>query len=862
MLSILTGRNNLLPDALVSTLRDTEDDCNQLVVVPRQLTLETERTLLRALNKTGSFKLQVLSPERLCARIFEAAGQPDGVRLDDRGRVILVREAVRLAGERLTLYRGQERRRGFAQRCAAELERYRQAGLTPEDLHECAAKQTGTARQKFDDLGAILKEYEILIEGRYQDGEVEFNEAIARARNAAFLENSRVWFYGFDMAPPTLHALMAAVAEKSRETVVLMPMPGDRSSDLDAFKPVRRAAARLREAANARGVSVRFVPVTAAGGANAVEAHPPKRVPAIKAIEECLFSYPVKTADCGAEGLRMARLNNPQEECRFAAAFARHMAYARGWRWDDMLILCEDLDGYSAYLQAAFDAYQIPLFLASSRPAARHRLSEFLVTAIRFIDKGFPQEEFLALTGFDLLPVTTDEAEAFANAAQTLGIRNTRFFKPLTEPEHKALEGVRAAMLEPVATLRDALREASTLEGQLRALYDFLDSSGALERAERRVETLHRRGLWELASEEAQVVNRIFGAFDQLKALMPPDKLKLSELSDMLTEALSASIIKGLPQSGDAVFAQRLDGACMRPVKLLMLLGLNDRPAAAGDGLLTGTQQQTLADFTKAYLGPDDADVARIRRSQVKNALGMATDCVLLTNAGSGIDGAAQRPGALFQAIRALFPQLKTEGGVQRDSEIERLLGMSVTANLNALARRVGEGVDALTDEEKASLNELGIVAKEDEAAARGVALLSKALDRSKALDALSEKTARRLYEHMTLQSVSSLERFASCPFSYYMRYGIAPETVEPYAFDYANEGTFYHAAVETFLRDSSGDIGALTKEEAEARMRTIARAELSRLMEGPLGDTALTKAEARRLEATACACGKKLCPG
>ena len=96
MLNIYTGRNRLLANALIEVVRSASAP-TQIVVVPKQLTLQTERMLLEALNLRGSFRLQVLSAERLCGRIFDAAGQPEGVRVDDRGRVMLVRAAVEQA---------------------------------------------------------------------------------------------------------------------------------------------------------------------------------------------------------------------------------------------------------------------------------------------------------------------------------------------------------------------------------------------------------------------------------------------------------------------------------------------------------------------------------------------------------------------------------------------------------------------------------------------------------------------------------------------------------------------------------------------------------------------------------------------
>ena len=52
MLRVYTGRGRLMQAALSELLRRA-DARTQLVVVPKQLTLQTERTLLRDLNQRG-----------------------------------------------------------------------------------------------------------------------------------------------------------------------------------------------------------------------------------------------------------------------------------------------------------------------------------------------------------------------------------------------------------------------------------------------------------------------------------------------------------------------------------------------------------------------------------------------------------------------------------------------------------------------------------------------------------------------------------------------------------------------------------------------------------------------------------------
>ena len=72
-LNIYTGENRLLAPSLIEKVGRAlaAEDCTQYIVVPRQLTLLTERLLISGLKLRGSFRMRVLSPARLCSLIFD-----------------------------------------------------------------------------------------------------------------------------------------------------------------------------------------------------------------------------------------------------------------------------------------------------------------------------------------------------------------------------------------------------------------------------------------------------------------------------------------------------------------------------------------------------------------------------------------------------------------------------------------------------------------------------------------------------------------------------------------------------------------------------------------------------------------------
>lgn len=880
MLRVYTGRGRLMQAALSELLRRA-DARTQLVVVPKQLTLQTERTLLRDLNQRGSFQIQVLSPERLCARIFDAAGQPEGVRVDDRGRVMLVRAAVRAAGENLTLYRGAERRRGFPERCAAQLERIRQAGVTADTLRACAADLSGTARLKLNDLSYILEAYSALIEDRYQDGTSEFNAAILRAREAAFLRECAVWFHGFDMMPPTLHGLIASVGAVT-DAGLLLPLENDeRTRDFDAFLPMFRALEQLSIAAKRLGAPMERVDVEeAAAEEDTSHEHfrePPEHssprprllvsVPPRKAdlrrLERELFAFPAEPSAGRAQSVQLTLLRDPKEECRFAAALTRRLVRQRGWRWDDVTLLLRDPDAYDAPLRAAFADYGVPLFLSSSRSAARHAAPEFLLTALKALEKGFPADEMLALLRTGMSPLSDDEADRFSNYIVRWGLRGNRFLRPLqrgAQAELDALEPLRARLAEPLVRLRDRLRRSQTLTQQLTALFGLLTDAEVYSKIQARMARLCEANLREIAGEEGQVWNRMLGAMDQMQALMGDAKLSMAELRETLTESLSAAVLKPLPQSGDAVLAQSMDRACARPSKAILILGAADRPVNDDEGLLTPSQKRVLSDFAHAYLGPNDADLSRLRRFYLKSSLGMATDYVSLSCPLSGSDGAAQRPGAMFVLIEALFPGTQTRGGVTGEPALERMLRSAPDAALSMAGRALcaeAEGVPLPAMDASA----LSALRRSDAPAAKaGLMRLSQALSRAESADALSPAAARALYGALGSLSITRLERFAACPFAFFAQYGLKPERVDPFELNTKDEGTFFHSAVNEFLLRSMDDLGELTAEAAGTRMDAVSDLLLDAMRaSGPLGDSAVALAERRRLKSTARVCAAVL---
>ncbi|HIU34464.1 MAG TPA: PD-(D/E)XK nuclease family protein [Candidatus Pullichristensenella excrementigallinarum] len=841
MLRVLTGRLPLLEGQLIAEARRVleETEKSLLVVVPKRLTLETELKLLGGLGLRGSFRLQVLSPERLCGRIFEAAGAPEGERIDARGRVMLIRRALISLKGRLTAYRGAENRRGFAQRCMQDLEILRQAAVTPEELREAAEGFSGSLANKIGDLAEILQAYENALAGRYQDGESELFEATARVRDATFLSECEICFYGFDMTPPTVNRLMGALAAVCPVSA-LIPLPNDRRArDYDLFHPLEASVRRLLLAAREANALAERV---------AVDEAEDFRHPELRYLTKELFAFPCRPWEGGVpRAVQLLQARNPQQEALYAAALCRRLARQRHWKWNDMRILCFGLEDYHQALEEAFREYEIPLFLSSSRPASRHALTESLLGALTLLVYNFRTEDALALIGTGFLDIEPDEADRLRNYAVQYGLAGQAFLRPLRrglQEVVEALEPIRERAFRPVANLRAALREAENLPAQLAALFGFLTDIRAYERSLQKQEEFKALDLRREAGEQAQVWNRVLGTLDQMHAILGERKLPLGELLALLQESLDAAVIKPLPQSGDAVFAQEAERISMQATRAVIVLGASDRAAGAPGGLLNLQQKLRLSEKTRKYLGPDVSDAARSDMYSIKCALAMATEYVMISFPLNGADDQALQPSGMVEQIREIFPALHFRGGLAEDLSLSRMLMESSSAAIKGLSGRLLEAGQV----EREALRALKDLPQAGEALAR----LRSALRLPEEAERLRPGTARELYGKLRRASVTRLESFARCPFQHFAQYGLQPLVVDPYQLTPRDEGLFFHDAVRSFLADALDKDGHIDPDRAQSRMDEISSALLGALREGPLGQTATSLAEERRLRGVA----------
>ena len=842
----LTGRAPAVKPRLYEELRAAlaaPGEHPLIVLVPEQYTLQSEMEIIDALNLPGSFRLQVLSPARLFSRVFSETGAPESVRIDERGRVMLMHSALKSLSRELSWYRGAQHRPGFAELAASQIRELKQAGYTPEKLGALESSlPSGALQYKLHDLSLIWTAYEEKLAGRFMDGEDELMAALARVPRASFLKGCEVWAYGFELVSPTLANTLLALESVARRVSLLLPLENDASArDFYSFEPVQKSFERLCRMVVERDIE---------WSREAMEEPAADRLkPELQHLLKEINSFPSAPYPDEPRAVRLMLARNPQDEAMSAMALIRNLVRTRGWRYREVAIGCFHLDEYSEVIARCARLYQVPVFLESSRPADRNALSQHILLALRIISSNWPEEDVRLLLRTGYCDLTDEEADRLSNYIIEQGVSGKMWLAPFRRGGEEIIaemEPMRLRVAGPLIRLSEAMRAASAVQEQLTALWSFIEEIGAYDRLKALQERMTALGQVESANECAQVWNRLLGTMDQLASLMAGDRLSMKDLIELLRESLSAMDIKPLPQAGDAVMAGSLSHLRTQPVRLLILLGCNEaRPGDVG-GLFQSAEREILGRDKGVWLAPDAMERGRLQDIDLSHALSLARQHVVFSYSQSSAEGSARLPGAIVGRLKTIFPQLKTSGGMDEGAALRRLKYDSPDAALTLLPAELSSGHP--NDAAQAALASLAAMPE------RRFSLdaLRTSLSHRVVSDDLPRDLTRRLYGGPRSVSITRLEKYAACPFLHFVEYGLRPHKIEPFELKKQDEGSFYHEAMERFLGEEWPEMNGLNIEEAMARMDDVTERLLAPMMDGPLGQNAVTLSHSRRMREVA----------
>jgi ATP-dependent helicase/nuclease subunit B len=772
---------------------------NVVLIVPEQFTFETERALVQNFGPQSCLNIEALSFSRLVHRVMSLYGGLACRYIDDCGRYILMRLALKQVSGMLKVYSRQAGSASFAKAMVDAVGEYKVCGIDADTLETAAIKSGGgLLRQKLEDISLIMRVYNALLENGFSDPLDYLSRLAQKLDSCRFFEGKTVIFDGFKGFTPHERTVMGKIFCQAEEVYVTLCAEslGDTAAS-GIFSPVEKTARQMVALAQKCGCPV----------ASPVRLNNQWRFEknSLFYLEKTIFRPGEPAFEQKAPEIQIISVQNVYDEAKFAACEISRIVRETGCRFGEITIISRRLELYDGILDTAFEQFGIPLFYDFRRGIESHPMMALVLSLMDMMTTNFRQEHVLRYLKTGLAGFSVEEVSQIENYMLMWDIKGIEqwnrewrgspsgFDGKAQEEYAKELEmlnTLRARFIEPVAQLKEKMGSG----GMARELYDFLCKTGVREAVTACCLALKESGEARLSEEYAQIWGKLVSMLDQITIAAKEQILTLHEFAELLRLVIANTDLGSIPPSLDAVVAGDAERIRTGGAKYVFVIGLAEgvfpRSASAA-GLVSDTERRKLISLGLELSPPADEQAADERFFAYK-AFTCASNGVYLSCPRGDAAGRALRPSYFLSAVKKLFPLCEVRDETFADP-LYAVVNKKTAFDL--LAQRYGDNSPL-----SAALS--SVFEGNDYYRAR-LAAFERASGRRR-LHFSNAATARDLYGENMRLSPSRIETFEQCRFLYFCRYGLRAKPRKRAELDAPEIGTVIHFVLERLLSQTS----------------------------------------------------------
>lgn len=791
MLKLILGRSGCgKTTTVLRRLCADADSGPQILLVPEQQSHEAERSLCRVGGNGVSLYAEVLSFTRLAHRIFLSAGGLGEEELDGGGRVLLMYQAVKAVSSQLTALGRVSCRPAFLESLIATVDELKSGCVRPEDLARAGEGLEGPEGDKLRDLALIQGTYDALTARTALDPRDRLTRAAEGLRRCGWARGKTFWLDGFTDFTPQQLALVGLLLEQGVGVTVTLTCDQleEDEGGVGVFSPARRTGQRLLRLGKERATPCEVEHLISAA---------PARPPALEKVERELFAREGAPFLGDTDPVVRFSAQSPRSEVEWAAAQILDLVRDQGLRFRDIGVVARTFDGYGHLIASIFPRYGVPVFCSQMSDILEKPVLSLVTAALDTVSGGYQYEDVFRYLKTGLTDLGEEDRDLLENYVLRWDLRGARWTQQKAWSQHPRgygasmeegdaallarLDGARRQVAAPLEGLRK--NKDVTGRGQAMALYAFLEEIGLPQRLADRVEQLRVRGEHALAEEYRQLWEILCGGLEQCAQLLGETPIEREEFTALFKLVLSQYDVGTIPVSLDRVTAGETKRQTGHRVKALFLLGAEDGalPLVTADtGLLSDDDRSLLASYG-LEVGQTGEERLLREMTTIYQICALPTQRLYVTWPRRGTGGEEKRPSFLVERLRALLPgATEVREGVQTGA-------FRLCAPLPALEQA---GRDPRVRQVLAQLPECQPAIQRLERARRW--------ERG----SLSRQAVDRLYGRRVPLSASRMDKYKSCHFSYFMRYGLKAQPRKRAGFDAPEYGTFVHYVLERVLGD------------------------------------------------------------
>ena len=796
-----------------------------ILLVPEQFTFQTENKVLNAIGERYVLNAEVLSFKRLAHNVFNECGGATRTIMGDAGKSMLIFKVLEDLGDNMTVFKNASRQKGFIDIASKTITEFKKYNVNNEVLDLTINEiEDENLKMKMEELKDVFDEFNSRLHEGYVDEEDQLLLLNEKLDGCSLYDGAEIWIDEFSSFTPNQLSVIGKLLKRAKSVNITLSIDEVNSlkGESDLFVATKNTEKRLMNLIQEEGIAFN-------GYINLNEGIPYrfKENKELAHIERQLYAYPFKQYRGENNSLRLYRANNNYDEIEFVAKDILRLVREKQYRFKDISVICRDVDNYEKVVSAIFAEYEIPYYIDKKIDIASNPLIVFINSAVDIISKNWTYEsmfkylktglikEFRGIEGAELI----DELENYVLA---YGIKGKKWMEEwvnysssilkeeyISEENKQRLErlnDIRETIVAPLDEFNKQCKGKKTLKEFATILYEFLDSKlDVMDTIDKYVDYFKENDMAIEAKEYSEVRDIFIDVLEQAVDVLGNEVMDLNEFMKVLNIGLSQYEMGLIPVALDQVNIGDITRIKSRGTKALYIIGVNDGvlpSASKEEGILSDNDREILLE-KGISLASDTRTKIFEEQFLVYTAFTIAEEYLVVTYPLADFEGKSQRPSIIVHRLKKILPNVKeeSEGFKLVNDKYEKISAKLPTLNELMIAIRKNYDGAEIEDYWKYVYDWYLREAKWKER----IEYVKKGLEYTNLENNISKEKAKKLYEdnkNKISLSVSRLERYAQCPFAYYIQYGLKAKDRKIYEFTAPDLGSFMHEILDEFTNE------------------------------------------------------------
>ena len=776
------------------------------IIVPEQFSYTTEKRLLETLDEKASINAEVISFKRLAHRIALEVGGNNETILSKTGRTMLIEYILEQNKKKLS-FLGKSTDVDLVLRTITELKKHNVSWSTLEEQIDNTNNQY--LKLKLKDINTIYTEYQKTISNNYIDEDDVLTILGKNIKYSKMLDNSIVYideFSGFTEQEYLIIEEILKKANKVNITICTDGLEANKSPENDIFYSNKKVVEKLIKHCKNAGAKTE----------EPIELDIPLRFKndELKFLEKNLYSSKYEIYNKEIECIHLSLAKNSYTEIENVANTIIKLVRQKNIRFRDISILTQNIEDYIGIISVVFPKFDIPVFIDNKKELSDNILVKYILAIFEIFSKNWSQDSVWSYIKTGFIGIEKESIYKLENYCKKWGIRGNKWYKEdwsydLVDKDIEALNELRKKIVDPLIDFKQKLESEKTAKGITTRLYEFLEENNIREKIEEKLHKLEPIEKLKYSNEYIASYNILMDVLDEIVLVFGDQKMTFEDYRKILKAGLETSSIGEIPESIDQVIVGNVERSRNHKVSTLFILGLNDGTfpnTNFSEGFLNDKDRETLKQ-NGIELAKGTIENIYEDRFNIYKAFTTSENEIYLSYISSDKEGKAKRPSVLITRIKKMFPNLREESDVVKEN-VNISMPKATFGELLTNIRKAKNG-DDIDEVWKYVYN---WYMKQEEWKIK-VTNAIKGYENKNNPDRISKQNIKRLYGSVLKTSVSRLEQYRKCPFSFHLKYGLKLKQKEELKIKPIDTGSFMHDIIDTFFENVK-DIKNITEDE------------------------------------------------